>query len=1415
MGRLLRFSGAVILRGVNAIVMLTLAFSSLVYIVPATATAAETLLYSQTAKENYSNFNDNGAGENYAWRFTAANSGIPARLVISVDRITGTPTGNLCIRADKTASSASFGCANGVTFAAGDNTFALANGATLTAGTNYWIYFTRTSNANNYPSIQYRYPATGAPLYRGSASGVDPDVLWFSYDIAMSIASAGDAGMAQTPMTLYSQMEQGTYSYFSYRGADERFSWQWRPTVSGTPTQITLYTEQIKGVPTGTICIRAEKKAASQSYGCTGNVTFVAGANVLSLTGGAPVTAGNVYWIYYTKTSGGDFNTNYAAFQYKYPVTGSYKSYRSSILGADPSDADYWFTYDIKMSVAGIPSTPTEVAPAPSVPTGVTHTSIIYDQPIRDTYSNFNWNPAPDNYAWQWGPVANAIPNQITLYVDRVVGVPKGTICIRASASLTSESYGCAENITLKAGANTFALTGGKLVEWEKARNGYYIHFTRTSDLNNYPSFSLRNTGGYYLYRATAANAEPNKLWTASNDVAMTIVNVQSVLPVPTIIPDPVTMYSQPIKNNYSNFNWNPAPDNYAWQWEPTQDGVPTQLFISVERVEGKPTGTFCIREGVSITSRAVGCSDSAQLSAGENFIKINDGLPVYKERVYYVHFTRTSAPGDYPSFQYNYPATHYGTYRSTAASGDATTFWHPYDIAMRIQGTPTAPLPKSNLIYGLTPYQALSLYNKLSTLSRLKDSYTVEEAAIISDPASAAVAGRSTVVFPGHTLLEAKEFPKYFYPYRYLIPEFSKGMVKTDIPMDTYVEYDQLGAALGKAPTMPTAPASADKTGYIYGMPRADADSIYKILKVAAASGPQYIDAGDTGIYSKGALWEIATHQIPSGLYRYRVGQVPDDQANYRTWTRAYAESHGYKDYSFEEAKAPFVQPYHFLAPGFSAALSTTSVTSGVSSVISFPPEYIKYAIPFTLLESTLGYPPSGAMTPNLVYVAPPPTNLAPIDYSAPAPAYTLIPAPVVVAPAQQSTPISTATMETTVPVPATVSERLSLSEPLLNSTLSQIKTASNIEEVFDLRTFNIQYDTLQYLTPEEIAASGQVCEPIPTMSEVLEKGRDFNNFSVPASIPKEIAFVPQTFNGIFAGIVGVTMEALRGACQFTFYPVESIIASKDFVVEIGKAASDVNEYVNAIAKGKTPPAVSSNLSKEIIESFNEFAKNAAGDDFYAKGFSIAEYGVKGASILTSVESLEPMLGRAQMYLFSSRPEFFEWLASRIAKMNGDVALITEELAMHGLPGDLALTQADRIAAVGTDVVKVKSALRVVLADEVKRISSLRASVISKLAEDQAKLQSVFDQHGADFGIIERWNPTIVKDKFVGALQNHINSSDVQVIAGTYRNQSAIHFYNPKTYVNLVTYPDGNLWTGWKLGIEQARNLSLRGNLQ
>ena len=101
-----------------------------------------------------------------------------------------------------------------------------------------------------------------------------------------------------------------------------------------------------------------------------------------------------------------------------------------------------------------------------------------------------------------------------------------------------------------------------------------------------------------------------------------------------------------------------------------------------------------------------------------------------------------------------------------------------------------------------------------------------------------------------------------------------------------------------------------------------------------------------------------------------------------------------------------------------------------------------------------------------------------------------------------------------------------------------------------------------------------------------------------------------------------------------------------------------------------------------------------------------------------------------------------------------------------------------------------------------------------SRILNTTAKqLQSKF-KHATDFGLKGNWNKTAA-GKFNSAINQHINSSGVRVINGTYRGQPAIHYLNPSTRLNVISTPQGQFWSGWRLTPTQLRNVVKHGGLK
>ena len=91
-------------------------------------------------------------------------------------------------------------------------------------------------------------------------------------------------------------------------------------------------------------------------------------------------------------------------------------------------------------------------------------------------------------------------------------------------------------------------------------------------------------------------------------------------------------------------------------------------------------------------------------------------------------------------------------------------------------------------------------------------------------------------------------------------------------------------------------------------------------------------------------------------------------------------------------------------------------------------------------------------------------------------------------------------------------------------------------------------------------------------------------------------------------------------------------------------------------------------------------------------------------------------------------------------------------------------------------------------------------------------QLQTKF-KHAANFGVTGNWNKATAS-KFNSAINQHINSPGIKIINGTYRGQPAVHYLNPTTGLNVISRPNGQFWSGWKLSPEQLQNVLKHGDL-
>jgi len=91
-------------------------------------------------------------------------------------------------------------------------------------------------------------------------------------------------------------------------------------------------------------------------------------------------------------------------------------------------------------------------------------------------------------------------------------------------------------------------------------------------------------------------------------------------------------------------------------------------------------------------------------------------------------------------------------------------------------------------------------------------------------------------------------------------------------------------------------------------------------------------------------------------------------------------------------------------------------------------------------------------------------------------------------------------------------------------------------------------------------------------------------------------------------------------------------------------------------------------------------------------------------------------------------------------------------------------------------------------------------------------QLQSKF-KHADTFGVEGNWD-TENREEFKRALQDHINDPDTVTIEGEYRREDAIYYYNEETENIVMTYPDGEFWSAWRLRPDQREHLLATGSI-
>lgn len=87
-------------------------------------------------------------------------------------------------------------------------------------------------------------------------------------------------------------------------------------------------------------------------------------------------------------------------------------------------------------------------------------------------------------------------------------------------------------------------------------------------------------------------------------------------------------------------------------------------------------------------------------------------------------------------------------------------------------------------------------------------------------------------------------------------------------------------------------------------------------------------------------------------------------------------------------------------------------------------------------------------------------------------------------------------------------------------------------------------------------------------------------------------------------------------------------------------------------------------------------------------------------------------------------------------------------------------------------------------------------------------QIQKKFDAHKEVFGIKENRN-NITLERFRKKLKEHVKSKDTIIIKGTYNKvEKMIHYYNPRTNINVMKDMKGEMRSGWKLRPKQQFHL-------
>lgn len=117
--------------------------------------------------------------------------------------------------------------------------------------------------------------------------------------------------------------------------------------------------------------------------------------------------------------------------------------------------------------------------------------------------------------------------------------------------------------------------------------------------------------------------------------------------------------------------------------------------------------------------------------------------------------------------------------------------------------------------------------------------------------------------------------------------------------------------------------------------------------------------------------------------------------------------------------------------------------------------------------------------------------------------------------------------------------------------------------------------------------------------------------------------------------------------------------------------------------------------------------------------------------------------------------------------------------------------------------------------------LSTLASEYIARKAakrvvyNTEQQLAKVYMRHGKDLGIIGNYSKANAQ-RLAEIIAHHVRNPSTVMIKGTYRGtEKVIHYYNPHTEILVISRPNGQLWSAWKLSKDQIKNLFKTGNIQ